>query len=558
MFRLSKVSTTPRSPVELNDANTDIEEPAMPNAGSAFEIEEGSDDEIEDLVVQRAPSTSVDRATGFLLKSQRVESSSTRLAMIGNVSIGDVDLLCDAVQLNCLADCHQFVLKSGNAIITMQSETFGGNSALHCAAEKNRLQILRMFLQQGVNCNAPNRAGSTPLMYAANGGHQECVLELLLSGAGKFIKNQNGKTALDYARQEKKTEVSILLEGSSEGKPLRVSEQFEIEKRKRQTAEDSLRTIRQELESMQKALQKLAVERESCMVRLEQVEHVLLNDEAELHSMKASMSRLRESLEIEIADHEATKGLLIEEQLDHQKTAEELTEVTQALDLKAKAFQTLDSAYRTECEEQRAFATLSLEMERMKTDAEAARIYQHLLENRARLTLDDLCVLLKYWNLEINEGVLRASNLYPALFEMKPVALKRKLDCNYGTAVALTSFLRKLTNREPLPSPRNGCVELLETALERANCSAIKHLFELQGIADDVLFEMDLEVVGGAHGEVADHGLALERAIQGSLCSCYHACPDTVLSAVVRISMRVVNPSSERLSTGSLLLSVDS
>ena len=98
------------------------------------------------------------------------------------------------------------------------------------------------------------------------------------------------------------------------------------------------------------------------------------------------------------------------------------------------------------------------------------------------------------------------------------MGLKTKLSCNYGTAIALLSFLRKLVVEATLAPPRTGGTELLETALQRANCPALKPLFVAQGVADDVLFEIVMDALGNAHDEIADHADALEAAIQG-LCS---------------------------------------
>ncbi|MGD9008489.1 MAG: ankyrin repeat domain-containing protein, partial [Desulfobacteraceae bacterium] len=46
----------------------------------------------------------------------------------------------------------------------------------------------------------PNNEGWTPLMRAAKGGHQETLRILLQNGADVHLRNKEGKTALDYAK----------------------------------------------------------------------------------------------------------------------------------------------------------------------------------------------------------------------------------------------------------------------------------------------------------------------------------------------------------------------
>eukprot|EP00042_Codosiga_hollandica_P041046 m.362528 g.362528 ORF g.362528 m.362528 type:complete len:255 (-) comp56017_c0_seq19:18-782(-) len=143
---------------------------------------------------------------------------------------------------------------------------------------------------------------------------------------------------------------------------------------------------------------------------------------------------------------------------------------------------------------------------------------QNLVRKKHRLALGDICVLAQFWKLDIKLEMLRTSNLtLQGIVESKPASLKRKLACNYGTAVALISFLSKLTDSGVLGSPRNGCTDLLETALRRADCSTLKSLFVEQGIADDILIEVDLDTLGLLHADVAQRLDAFEAAVASSI-----------------------------------------
>eukprot|EP00931_Biecheleriopsis_adriatica_P042059 TRINITY_DN23968_c0_g2_i1.p1 TRINITY_DN23968_c0_g2~~TRINITY_DN23968_c0_g2_i1.p1 ORF type:complete len:255 (-),score=47.74 TRINITY_DN23968_c0_g2_i1:147-911(-) len=82
-----------------------------------------------------------------------------------------------------------------------------GMSALHCAAKKGNLQIVSILITRGADANAQaiGCKGEVPLHYAAKYGHKQ-VLEVLLRGrADPAMATKDGRTALDYARDQKQT-----------------------------------------------------------------------------------------------------------------------------------------------------------------------------------------------------------------------------------------------------------------------------------------------------------------------------------------------------------------
>lgn len=71
------------------------------------------------------------------------------------------------------------------------------DNPLHEAAKRGNLPLLQECLANGVSVNGLDKAGSTPLYWAAHGGHVDC-LETLLKVANVTINSQNklGDTAL--------------------------------------------------------------------------------------------------------------------------------------------------------------------------------------------------------------------------------------------------------------------------------------------------------------------------------------------------------------------------
>ena len=62
-----------------------------------------------------------------------------------------------------------------------------------------------------IDLNHPNIRGWTPLMMASYRGKPEVVRVLLAAGADKDLRNNDGKTALDWAIEEKKDACAALL-----------------------------------------------------------------------------------------------------------------------------------------------------------------------------------------------------------------------------------------------------------------------------------------------------------------------------------------------------------
>eukprot|EP00042_Codosiga_hollandica_P013960 m.31847 g.31847 ORF g.31847 m.31847 type:complete len:236 (-) comp42066_c0_seq1:33-740(-) len=191
-------------------------------------------------------------------------------------------------------------------------------------------------------------------------------------------------------------------------------------------------------------------------------------------------------------------------------------------ELKAKLSQTEADLQTVQGELQAVRVTLAAtndDLQVMKAEASRTQLHrdvQGLIGKGSSLTLEEICTLVRHWQLSIKLETLRASGLTLRLIlESKSTSLKSKLGCNYGTIVALVSFLRAFVERQHLSPPRVSCTDLLDTVLQRANCTDLKQLLVAQGVADDVLFEVNLELLGAIDSEIGEHLEDLERAIQG-------------------------------------------
>ncbi len=88
-----------------------------------------------------------------------------------------------------------------------------GEHALHVTAAKGHFEETKWILEQGVSPNMQDVYGMTPLHSAARRASSPKTLELLIDGGGDIsIKNNEGKTPLDLAREHKKKKSIAFLE----------------------------------------------------------------------------------------------------------------------------------------------------------------------------------------------------------------------------------------------------------------------------------------------------------------------------------------------------------
>jgi ankyrin repeat protein len=74
--------------------------------------------------------------------------------------------------------------------------------------------VVKLLLQRGADINAIDSGGYTPLHYASlNGADTSILLYLIHAGADIYVKNSNGKTIVDVARERNHFETASFLEG---------------------------------------------------------------------------------------------------------------------------------------------------------------------------------------------------------------------------------------------------------------------------------------------------------------------------------------------------------
>ncbi|MBL8992542.1 MAG: ankyrin repeat domain-containing protein, partial [Spirochaetia bacterium] len=84
-----------------------------------------------------------------------------------------------AIKKGDTAQVQKYFSKGGSAGIRLEYE----RSLLHVAAEWGQLEMVRVLIQNGVDVNAVDKAGYTPLMLASQQGKTEIAETLLDAGA---------------------------------------------------------------------------------------------------------------------------------------------------------------------------------------------------------------------------------------------------------------------------------------------------------------------------------------------------------------------------------------
>jgi ankyrin repeat protein len=123
-----------------------------------------------------------------------------------------------AVRQRSLPVVRAILEKDANGVIKAEQPQPGqgsfvtrANSPLVSAIESGRPDIAEVLIQHGAPVNKKYEQGYTPLMIAAS--IDSPAVELLLkNGADPFLKNAQGKTSLDLARQFNHQQASRVLE----------------------------------------------------------------------------------------------------------------------------------------------------------------------------------------------------------------------------------------------------------------------------------------------------------------------------------------------------------
>ena len=89
-------------------------------------------------------------------------------------------------------------------------------TVLHMAILNNRQELTAELIKRGEALNAPDSAAHTPLHWACLWDRTECARLLINAGAATDLKNNEGRTAQDYARVNKQSAITPMLMAAAE------------------------------------------------------------------------------------------------------------------------------------------------------------------------------------------------------------------------------------------------------------------------------------------------------------------------------------------------------
>lgn len=92
-----------------------------------------------------------------------------------------------------------------------------GWAPLHYAATGGHIAVMRLLLDNHAYIDAASPNGSTPLMMAAQYGTNDAVKLLIDAGADPALKNVQGLTAMDFARQVQREDTVLLIAAGVRG-----------------------------------------------------------------------------------------------------------------------------------------------------------------------------------------------------------------------------------------------------------------------------------------------------------------------------------------------------
>lgn len=107
-------------------------------------------------------------------------------------------------QMSCVLPQVAFLVAAG-ADKTPSKTRDGAMSALHVAAAKGRLDVVRFLVEEGGDdVNQSYESGATPLYYAVCGGHPAVVRYFIEAGAEKTVRlKDEGVTSLLYVAADR-------------------------------------------------------------------------------------------------------------------------------------------------------------------------------------------------------------------------------------------------------------------------------------------------------------------------------------------------------------------
>lgn len=100
------------------------------------------------------------------------------------------------------------VLMDAGADLNLKASNTTQAAPIHAAVARSDLKILEALLLRGASPNLPQQRMMRPLHEAAAAGNVPAVAMLLMFGADLSVKNEEGKSAADFARENGHKELS--------------------------------------------------------------------------------------------------------------------------------------------------------------------------------------------------------------------------------------------------------------------------------------------------------------------------------------------------------------
>lgn len=120
----------------------------------------------------------------------------------------------------------EFVNELVNAGVSVNGLDKAGNTPLHWACRGGHLEVVKAILEKSPNIAAQNKMGDSVLHLAAWGGHANVIEFLLqLPGIQPNLKNKEGETAVQVAKNDDSAAALLRFAGKSNATALAGSEQ---------------------------------------------------------------------------------------------------------------------------------------------------------------------------------------------------------------------------------------------------------------------------------------------------------------------------------------------
>jgi len=155
----------------------------------------------------------IDRLVKFYESITRVDHHKQVQKYYDNPDVPVPEKFLLAVSEGDIKRVAEFIEKGAD--VSARDES--GGSALHTAAMRGYLDIVKYLVARGVNVNARDGFERTPLMFAAQYGKPEVISFLIDKGADVNAKDVYGHTALSCAREtgEDKTAAYLVKKGAA-------------------------------------------------------------------------------------------------------------------------------------------------------------------------------------------------------------------------------------------------------------------------------------------------------------------------------------------------------